>query len=106
MELTTSTPRPVHWGLLSATALLITLLLYFIDEGRYSLSGLATSGNLLVMGIYLLGMLVGLHLLAHLFAKRHPTPMRTVLVLVLGALAGFVIGLILVAGLGALQHLG
>jgi len=106
MELTTPTPRPLHWGLLSATALFVTLFLYFIDEGRYSLAGLATPGNILVMGIYLLGMLMGLYAVAHLFAKRHPTPMRTLFVLVLGSAAGFVVGLLLVTAIGALQHLG
>ena len=106
MELTTSTPRPLHWSLLFTTALLVTLLLYFIDEGRYSVEGLLTVGNGIAMGIYLLGMLLGLALMAQVFAKRHPSPARTLLVLSLGTVVGFVFGLLLMMGVGALQLLG
>ncbi|MBL7945812.1 MAG: hypothetical protein JNN32_07065 [Flavobacteriales bacterium] len=106
MELTTTTPRPLHWSLLFVTAVFVTLLLYFIDEGRYSLEGLLTVGNGIAMGIYLLGLLLGLALMAQLFAKRHPSPVRTVLVLSLGTVVGFVFGLLLMMGVGALQLLG
>ena len=105
MELT-STPRPLHWSLLFATAVIGTLLLYFVDEGRYSLEGLLTVGNALAMGIYLLGLLLGLALMARLFAKRHPSQARTLLVLSLGTVIGFVFGLLLMMGVGALQHVG
>ncbi|MGV3636236.1 MAG: hypothetical protein ACO1NQ_01190 [Flavobacteriales bacterium] len=105
MELTTSTPRPLHSSLVFTTALLVTLLLYFIDEGRYSLEGLLTVGNGIALGIYLLGMLLGLALMAHIFAKRHASPVRTLLVLALGSVVGFVFGLLLMIGVGALQHL-
>lgn len=106
MELTTTTPRPLHWSLLFVTAVFVTLLLYFIDEGRYSLEGLLTVGNGIAMGIYLLGLLLGLALMAQLFAKRHPSPVRTLLVLSLGTVVGFLFGLLLMMGVGALQLLG
>lgn len=106
MELTTTTPRPLHWSLLFVTALVVTVFLYFIDEGRYSLEGLLTVGNGIAMGIYLLGLLLGLAFMAQLFAKRHPSPVRTVLVLSLGTVVGFVFGLLLMMGVGALQLLG
>lgn len=105
MELTTSTARPIPSSLLFTTALVVTLLLYFIDEGRYSLEGLLTVGNGIAMGIYLLGMLLGLALMAQIFAKRHPSPARTLLVLSLGTVVGFVFGLLLMMGVGALQLL-
>lgn len=106
MELTTTIPRPLHWSLLLVTAVFVTLLLYFIDEGRYSLEGLLTVGNGIAMGIYLLGLLLGLALMAQLFAKRHPSPVRTLLVLSLGTVVGFLFGLLLMMGVGALQLLG
>lgn len=106
MELTTTTPRPLHWSLLFVTAVFVTLLLYFIDEGRYSLEGLLTMGNGIAMGIYLLGLLLGLALMAQVFAKRHPSPARTLLVLSLGTVVGVLFGLLLMMGVGALQLLG
>jgi hypothetical protein len=102
----TTTPRPLHWSVMLGTALLVTLFLYFIDEGRYSLQDLFTSGNIIAMGVYLIGMLLGLALMAKLFAKRRPSPVRTTLVLSLGTLLGFVFGLLLILGVGALQLLG
>ena len=102
----TTTPRPLHWSLLLGTALLVTLFLYFIDEGRYSLEGLFTTGNAIAMGVYLIGMLLGLALMANLFAKRHPSPIRTLLVLTLGIVLGSVFGLLLILGVGALQTIG
>ncbi|MCU0320331.1 MAG: hypothetical protein MUE88_09685 [Flavobacteriales bacterium] len=94
----------VHPALLLGTALLLTLFLYFIDEGRYSLEGLFTAGNGIAMSIYLVGLMGGLFGAAWLLEKWHPSPMRTVLVLVLGAVLGVVLGLLLIIGLGALQH--
>ncbi|MBL7951092.1 MAG: hypothetical protein JNM62_05175 [Flavobacteriales bacterium] len=102
----TSRARPVHWSLLLATALAVTLFLYFIDEGRYSLQGLLTWGNTIAMGVYLLGMMLGLFLVSRLFATRHPSPARTVLVLLLGTALGFLLGLLLMLGVGVLQLLG
>ena len=102
----TTTPRPLHWSLLLTTALLVTLFFYFVDEGRYSLEGLFTTGNAIAMGVYLIGMLLGLALMAKLFAKRHRSPIRTLLVLTLGIVLGFVFGLLLILGVGALQSIG
>lgn len=104
--ITNTVPRPLHWSLLLGTAIAITLFLYFIDEGRYSLEGLFTVGNIIAMGIYLVGLVLGLFLTARLFAKREPGPLRTALVLSIGSLVGFVIGLGLILGLGALQMVG
>lgn len=104
--ITTTTPRPLHWSLLLGTAIAITLFLYFIDEGRYSLEGLFTAGNIIAMGIYLIGLVLGLFLTAQLFAKRQAGPLRTALVLSIGTVVGFVFGLGLILGLGALQTLG
>lgn len=101
-----SIPRPLHWSLLLGTAITITLFLYFIDEGRYSLEGLFTVGNIIAMGVYLMGLCAGLFLMARLFAKREPGTLRTVLVLTTGTVVGFVIGLGLILGLGALQTMG
>jgi len=106
MQSTLPTRRPLHWALLLGTALLVTLFLYFIDEGRYSLEGLLTVGNVVAMGVYLLGLVGGLFLVAGLFAKRHPSPARTVVVLTLGTVVGFALGLLLIMGIGALQTLG
>ena len=84
-----STPaRPIHWTLLSGFALLITLLLFFIDEGRYTLRGLEQPGNIIVMSFYLLGMLVGLFSMNALFEERPPSGERTAAVLGLGSIAG------------------
>lgn len=105
MDLAT-TNRPLHWGLLLVTAICATLFLYYIDEGRYSLEGLFTVGNSVAMSVYLVGMVLGLFLMAALFEKRHPTPARTVLVLSLGIVIGFVFGLLLILGIGALGSLG
>ena len=106
MQSTLPNRRPLHWALLLFTALLVTLFLYFIDEGRYSLEGLFTMGNVIAMGVYLLGLAGGLFLVARLFAKSHPSPTRTVVVLMLGTVVGFALGLLLIMGIGALQTLG
>ncbi len=102
----TTTNRPLHWSLLLGIALLATLFLFYIDEGRYSLEGLFEPGNSVAMGIYLVGMVLGLFLMAALFEKRHPSPVRTALVLGLGTVVGFVFGLLLILGIGALRALG
>ncbi len=106
MQSTLPTRRPLHWALLLGTALLVTLCLYFIDEGRDSLQGLFTLGNVIAMGVYLIGLAGGLFLVSGLFAKRHPSPARTVVVLMLGTVVGFALGLLLIMGIGALQTLG
>lgn len=80
--------RPIHWALLSGFALLITLLLFFIDEGRFTLRGLEQPGNIIAMSFYLLGMLVGLFGMNALFEKRPPGGERTAAVLGLGSIAG------------------
>ena len=98
-----TTQRPVHWRFLLGTALLITLLLYFIDEGRYSLEELNTTSNLVAMSFYFIGLVVGLFTVAALFERRAPGPSRTALVLVLGTVLGFVFGLLLILALGLLQ---
>ncbi|MBL7984770.1 MAG: hypothetical protein JNM91_07215 [Flavobacteriales bacterium] len=103
--ITNTVPRPLHWSLLLGTAIIITLFLYFIDEGRYSLEGLFTVGNIIAMGVYLIGMVAGLFLMAQLFAKRPPGPFRTALILTSGTVIGFVLGLGLILDLGALQTL-
>lgn len=96
----------MHWALLLGTALLVTLFLYFIDEGRYSLEGLFTAGNSIAMGIYLLGLIGGLFLMAQVFAKRPAGAVRTALVVGLGTVVGLVFGLLLIMGVGLLQTLG
>ncbi|MGV9013823.1 MAG: hypothetical protein ACOH13_14615 [Flavobacteriales bacterium] len=105
MTTNTYASRPLSWGLLMGTALLAILFLYFIDEGRYSLEGLFTGGNAIALGIYLTGMLFGLFLMTHLFAKRPPGKLRTALVLTLGTAAGFIFGLLLVMGAGLVQSM-
>lgn len=104
--ITNTVPRPLHWSLLLGTAILITLFLYFIDEGRYSLEGLFTVGNMIAMGVYLVGLVLGLFLTARLFAKRESGPLRTALALSIGTVVGVLIGLGLILVLGALQTLG
>jgi hypothetical protein len=95
--------RPLHWSLLLGTALLVTLFLYFIDEGRYSLEGLLTVGNVIAMAIYFVGLVAGLFTVSSLFKRRSPSASRTALILVLGTVLGFVFGLVLILGVGLLQ---
>lgn len=104
-HMTHSHPR-VHPSLLLLAAIAFTLFLYFIDEGRYTLDGLFTLGNALAMSIYLVGMVGGLFAAAELLARLHPSPVRTLLVLLLGAVLGLLLGLVLITGLGSLQHIG
>ncbi|MCC7503343.1 MAG: hypothetical protein IT229_12485 [Flavobacteriales bacterium] len=103
MRTTMPTYRSLHWSLLLGTALLGTLFLYFIDEGRYSLEDLNTTGNLIAMSFYFVGLTVGLFTVSALFANRTPGATRTALVLGLGTLLGFVFGLLLMLALGLLQ---
>jgi len=98
--------RPVHWSLLLGTALVVPLFFYFIDEGRYSLYGLFIADNMIAMGVYLIGMMLGLMLMSRVFAKRHPSPVRTASVLLLGTVVGAMFGLVLILGIGLLQTLG
>jgi hypothetical protein len=101
-----ATHRRTHPALLLGTALLLTLFLYYIDEGRYSLEGLFSAGNLIAMSIYLVGLVGGLFGAGWLLERLHPSPMRTALVLMLGAVLGLGLGLLLIIRLGALQHIG
>ena len=105
MVITQPAPRPLHWSVLLATAILVTLFLYFIDEGRYSLEDLFTTGNLVAMAVYFIGLLLGLLIVALAFARRTPGPLRTVLTLTLGTILGFGIGLGSILGCGFLMSL-
>ena len=100
-----TTQRSVHWSFLLLTALLVTLFLYFIDEGRYSLEELWTMGNVVAMCFYFIGLVVGLFTVASLFERRAPGPSRTAMVLGLGTVLGFVFGLLLILALGLLQQM-
>lgn len=101
-----STLRPVPVALLVSAAIAVTLGLYYIDEGRYSLEGLFTAGNLIAMAIYLIGLVVGLFLVARLLERWRSGPLRMAVVLVLGSVVGILIGLLFIAGIGALGSLG
>ena len=103
--ITTNRPATIRWSFLLITAVIVTLFLYFIDEGRYSLEGLFTLDNSIAMSIYLVGMVLGLFLMAAVFEKRPTSRARTALVLCLGTVVGLIFGLLLVFGLGLLQHL-
>lgn len=48
-----------HLPVFSIAALVISLFLFFIDEGAYSLSGLSDMGNLVPMGFYFIAMFLG-----------------------------------------------
>ena len=97
--------RPLHWSVLLGTAILVTLFLYFIDEGRYSLEDLFTTSNLVAMAVYFIGLLLGLLIVALAFARRTPGPARTMLTLTLGTILGFGIGLGFILGCGFLMSL-
>ena len=105
MQATSTAPLSLNWAVLIGTAIVVPLFLYYIDEGRYSLEGLFTVGNGIAMGIYLTGMALGLLLMARLFAKRKPGPLRTALVLSLGSMAGLLFALLLIAGIGLIQYI-
>jgi hypothetical protein len=103
MVVTSSSTKPVHWSVLVITAVLITLLLFYIDEGRYTLSGLERPGNIVAMSLYLAGLLVGLFVMATLFAKRPPGAGRTALVLGLGSTAGVALTIFFIYVLAGFQ---
>lgn len=88
MTTATDSYKPIHWSLLVLTALVITLFLYFIDDGRYSLEGLLTVGNLIAMSFYFVGLIVGLFFSAVLFDKRPPGIARFVYTVMLGSTLG------------------
>lgn len=104
MDRTASPVRPLPPAILLGMALLITLLLFFVDEGRYSFSGLFDADNLLALAFYLAGMVLGLFLMAQVVVRWRPGILRTLFVLVLGPVAGFVLGLLFLVGAGALLH--
>ncbi len=96
MAITSPTARPIHWGWLFSFALLVTLLLCYIDEGRYTLSGLGEPGNIVAMSLYLLGLLLGLFGMNVLLARRRPGGGRTALVLLLGSITGVALTILLI----------
>lgn len=83
--------RPIHWSLLLGFALLVTLFLFFIDEGNYTLRGIEEPGNIVAMSLYFLGLTVGLFATNAWLAKRRPGIGRNALVLALGSIAGVAI---------------
>lgn len=87
------THRPVHWGWLFGTAVLVTLFLYFIDGGRFSLHGLLHAGNAGPLCVYLLALLAGLFGMAMLFAHRPAGLGRDALVLMLGSAVGVLLAM-------------
>lgn len=105
METGPSPTLALKWPVLTGTAFAVVLFLYFIDEGRYSLQGLLTAGNLFAMSIYFLGSILGLFLMSTWFAKRKPGTARTLAVLVLGTLLGIVLSVLSMFGLGLLVRL-
>lgn len=104
MDHTTTSARPLPPGILLGIALLTTLLLFFVDEGHYSFSGLFDADNLLALLFYLAGMVLGLFLMAQVVVRWRPGLLRTLFVLVLGPVAGFVLGLLFLIGAGSLLH--
>ena len=96
----TTIARPLPTALLLGAALLFTLFLFFIDEGRYSLEGLLTGGHMIAIAIYFIGLVLGLFIMARVFATLAAGPGRTALILCLGTALGFVLGLILILGSG------
>jgi hypothetical protein len=87
-------------------ALLVTLMLFFIDEGRCTLDGLLTPGNLVAMSLYLVGLLVGLFSMNALLAKRVAGSGRTALVLLLGSIIGIALTVLFIFAVcgGSLPH--
>lgn len=88
MQSTSATHRPIHYLHLTLFAVTVCLILFFIDEGRYSLTGLLTTSNIVAMSLYLAGLLMGLFTMNHLLAKRAPGAGRTITVLLLGSVIG------------------
>ena len=70
-------------GLFVATSILISLFLYYIDEGHYTLIGILKFSNLLGLGLYF-GFIFGIQFLIFFLLKRK-VPFLPALIL---ALAG------------------
>ena len=98
-------PKPIPAVLLLGTALCIVLFLYFIDEGRYSMQGLFTVEHGAVLGIYLVGLFLGMRWMSRVFSARPAGAGRLLLVLGLGSVVGLTLGLLLVASAGAVSLL-
>lgn len=88
--------RPLHWSLLLGAALLLTLFLFYIDEGRYTLRGLEQPGNIVAMSLYFVGLLLGLFGMNALFGRQRPGAMRTALILALGSITGIALTILFI----------
>jgi hypothetical protein len=100
-------PKPFTantWPILMVIALLATLFLYWIDEGRYSLNGLLSIGNLIALSFYFLGLLAGLFLMAFASERILSGGWRLPVTVLAGLPLGLAIGLVLIGGVGLLMR--
>ncbi len=75
--------------LLFPISLLITLFLFYIDEGRYTLEGLFEAGNLIAMALYFIFICATSLVFYQLFIKIRSQVLRIILATVFGLPVGF-----------------
>ena len=80
------------------SALIVTLFLFFIDEGYYSFQWMTSVGSWIVFVVYAGGLLLSQILISSLIAKRLVGNTKRVLSLVVGIPVGFLILLFLFSG--------
>lgn len=85
-----SQKKKSHLGTFTTAALVVTLFLFFIDEGNYSFSGLTDWGNLLALAFYFLAMIIGQSVLHMLLRPRLPESQALRLSLFFGTFTGAV----------------
>jgi hypothetical protein len=71
--------------------LAITLLLFFVDEGNYSLQGLFQLGNMVSLLFYVGGIFVGISVLSMAVSKIRRSRTRDVLTVLGGSVLGIAI---------------
>ena len=80
--------------ILLITSILITLFLFYIDEGHYSLRGIMEVGSLITMSIYLLIIFITQLFLFRLFKRR----MAFLPAILMAFVTGGTIGTLVTAG--------
>ncbi len=80
--------------ILLISSFLVTVLLYYIDDGNYHLKGILEPGNMLALAFYFVGILISKLLLIRLLGSKLKTLVRLPLVII----SGSVMGSVLVAG--------
>ena len=92
--------------LLALSSLLVTVFLFYIDEGNYHLNGILKLANLVPLGIYFLGIFGCKLILLRLIWPRSTRSVALISAIMFGSIAGTLLSAGFFLSLSALRTIG